>query len=49
LATQLRKYQETVITLSGEVERLLTEVGGLRFDVFMKQDLDRKKKELADL
>ena len=27
----------------------MTEVGGLRYDVVLKQDLDRKKKELVDL
>lgn len=27
----------------------MTEVGGLRYDVVLKQDLDRKKKELNDL
>ncbi len=38
-----------MIGLSGDVEKLLSEVGSLRYDVVLKQDLDRKKKELSDL
>ncbi|CAD8088865.1 unnamed protein product [Paramecium sonneborni] len=49
LSAQLRSYEDKVRGLSTDIESMLIQVGGLKYDVQLKNELERCKQQKLDL
>ncbi|CAD8184564.1 unnamed protein product [Paramecium pentaurelia] len=49
LSAQLRSYEDKVRGLSTDIESMLIQVGGLKYDVQLKNDLERCKQQKLEL